>query len=393
MPDLSSRERMLRALSLLETDHVPCCFMNFKALRQRLNDDVYELVKAERAMGLDSTLVFPNPLGPRPPEHPDFRGLPFRFHPEIGTKEWREEVPGGSDILHKEYSTPAGTLTTSVRLSDDWPYGDHIPFSDNYQVPRAVKPLITEPGDLDALQYFLMPPDEQDIARFEAEAQEAHAFVHEHRVLLTGALGIGMDLAAHLCTIRELMVLAMERPAFVMDLLEMIHVWNRQRMAVMLSAPIDLFIRTAFYEGVDFVTPRFYRDAVLPRLRSEVDLAHERGAKFGLVCTSGAEPLLDFYLEAGIDVLIGIDPVMGTYTDMPVFKEKLGSRACLWGGVSSSVTVERGTEEEIRLAVRQAIETLGPGGFILSPVDSVLVDVPRTWRNVDLFIDEWRRHW
>jgi hypothetical protein len=246
---------------------------------------------------------------------------------------------------------------------------------------------------LDALQYFLMPPDEQDVAQFEAEAREAHAFVREHRVLLTGALGLGLDLAAHMCTIRELMVLAIERPAFVTDLLEMIHVWNEQRMALVLSAPVDLFIRCSFYEGVDFVTPRFYRDAILPRLKSEVALAHEHGAKFGLVCTSGAGPLLDSYLEAEIDVLIGVDPVMGTHTDMPVFKEKLGSRACLWGGVSSSVTVERGTEEEIRLAVRQATEALGPGGFVLSPVDSVVVDVPRTWRNVDIFIDEWRRHW
>ena len=70
-----------------------------------------------------------------------------------------------------------------------------------------------------------------------------------------------------------------------------------------------------------------------------------------------------------------------------------GGRVCLWGGVSGAVTVEMGTEEEIRSAVREAIEMLGPDGFILSPVDNITVDEPLTWGNLNIFIDEWRRHW
>jgi uroporphyrinogen-III decarboxylase len=128
----------------------------------------------------------------------------------------------------------------------------------------------------------------------------------------------------------------------------------------------------------------------LPRLKVEVELAHKYGAKFGYICTSGTKPMLDLYLEAGVDVLIGIDPIQGTYTDMPLMRKKLGGRICLWGGVSAAVTVEQGTEEEIRAAVRYASKTLGPGGFILSPIDNITIDAPRTWQNVDIFIDEWR---
>ncbi len=97
--------------------------------------------------------------------------------------------------------------------------------------------------------------------------------------------------------------------------------------------------------------------------------------------------------QTGIDALIGVDPVQGTHTDMPRMKEALGGRVCLWGGVSGAVTVERGTDEEVRAAVRHAVETLGPTGFILSPVDNITVDDPRTWHNVDVFIDEWRKQW
>jgi hypothetical protein len=335
------------------------------------------------------------PVAPRPqrPEHPELRGLPVRFAPEVEIKEWREEVEGGLGILHREYSTPGGKLTTSVRLSADWPHGDHIPFVDDYQVPRSLKPLITGPEELEALGYLLTPPREEDVAQFEREAQEARAFVEEHGVLLAGGWGVGMDMLDWLCGMQDLMILTMEQPGFVADLLEMVHVWNKQRMEVVLSAPVDVYIRRAWYEGCDFVTPRFFRSAVLPRLKAEADLAHERGAKFGYICSSGTKPLLDFYLEAGIDVLIGVDPVQGTHTDMPLMKRKLGERTCLWGGVSGAVTVEMGTEEEVRAAVREAIETLGPAGFILSPIDNITVDAPRTWHNIEILKDEWHKHW
>jgi len=163
-------------------------------------------------------------------------------------------------------------------------------------------------------------------------------------------------------------------------------------MEVILSAPVDLYIRRAWYEGCDFVTPGFYREAILPRLKAEVDLAHERGAKFGYICSSGTEPMHEFHLEAGIDVLIGVDPVQDTRMDLALLKERVGDRMCLWGGVSGAVTVEMGSEQEVRLAVRQAVETLGPTGFILSPIDNITVDAPRTWHNIDVFMEEWRKH-
>jgi uroporphyrinogen-III decarboxylase len=102
--------------------------------------------------------------------------------------------------------------------------------------------------------------------------------------------------------------------------------------------------------------------------------------------------MLEDYLAAGIDVLIGIDPVQGTHTDMRLMKEKIGSRICLWGGVSAAVTVERGSQEEVRAAVREAISSLGPDGFILSPVDNLTVDESKTWENIDIFIDEMRKN-
>ena len=393
MAEMTSRERMLRAIGLREVDHIPCCFMLFTALCEREDDTLDKLVKAEMAMGLDSRLLIPVTSRQEQVDHPDLWGLPVRFHPNVTIKEWRERVRGDSDILHKEYATPAGTLATSVRLSSDWPHGDHVPLLSDFLVPRSTKRLITGPDDLEALRFLLSPPLEQDIAHFRREAAHARACADQHGVILAGGWGVGMDMTAWLCGMEEMIVATMERPSFAEDLLDIIHDWNMLRMGVVLSAPVDLYIRRGWYEGCDFVTPRFFQKAILPRLKKEAALAHERGAKFANIISSGSAPLLDFYLEADVDVLIGIDPIQGTHTDMRSAKDRVGHRICLWGGVSGSITVELGSEEDVRAAVQRAIQTLGHSGFILSPVDNVREVTPVTWRNVDVFIDEWRRHW
>lgn len=393
MVDLTSRERMLRAISRSDVDHTPCCFMLFTALVDRADETLGKLVDAELRMGLDSRLLIPITSRYEQVEHPDLWGLPVRYDPRVTVRQWREYVHGQDDLLHKEYLTPAGVLTTSVRLTKDWPHGERVPFISDFLVPRSTKRLVTGTEDLEALQFLLTEPAESDIVHFRSEARQARAFADERGVLLAGGWGVGLDMAAWLCGMEETIVAALEQPDFVEDLLEMIHRWEMRRMEVVLSAPVDLYIRRGWYEGCDFVTPRFFRQAILPRLKKEAALAHERGAKFANIISSGTVPLLDCYLEADVDVLIGIDPVQGTHTNMQVIKERVGHRICLWGGVSGSITVELGTEGEVREAVREALQVLGPTGFILSPVDNVREVTPVTWRNVDAFIDEWRRHW
>jgi len=381
---------VLHALRREPPDYIPCAFMSFTALRRRCHEDFYQLVIAEREMGLDSFLFIPAAPRPQRLDHPDLRGLPVRFAPDVKVKEWREESADGA-ILRKEYATPAGKLTTGVRLTEDWPHGNHIPFVDDYQIPRAIKPLITEIGELDALRFLLTPPQGEDIMRYQEEAERARAFAQAQGVLLAGGWGVGADMANWLCGIENFTLLVHDQPDFARALLDMVYEWNIQRMSVVLSAPVDLYIKRAWYEGCDFLMPKFFREVMLPKLKAEADLAHENGALFGYICSSGTLPMLDCYIEAGVDVLIGVDPIQGTHTNMEEMKKRAGERLCFWGGVSGAVTVEMGSEEEVRAAVQKAIETLGPTGFILSPVDNITIDAPQTWHNVDVFIDEWQR--
>ncbi len=391
MNEPTSRERMLRTIAGKAVDHIPCCFMSCAILRARCDEDRYCVARAEQEMGLDPMLFIP--VAPRRarPEHPDLRGLPVRFDPRVESETWRETTDPQGELLHRRFRTPAGELHTTVRLSEDWPHGGQIPFVDDYQVPRAIKPLITDPRDLAPLQYLLLPPSEADVAAFQVEAREACAFADAQGTLLAGGWGVGLDMAHWLCGMQELMVAMIERPQYVVELLGQIHAWNVARMQVVLSAGVDLFIRRAWYEGRDMVTPAFFREAVLPSLKVEAELAHRHGARLGYICSSGTLPMIDLIVEAGVDVLIGVDPVQDPHADLYELKRAAGGRLCLWGGVSGAMTVEMGTEEEVRAAVRRAIKALGPRGLILSPVDNLTVDAPRTWRNVDVLIDEWRQ--
>ena len=102
-------------------------------------------------------------------------------------------------------------------------------------------------------------------------------------------------------------------------------------------------------------------------------------------------PVADMILEAGVDVIVGIDPGQGKGTTLQDVRDSLGGKIGLWGGVSGPLAVEEGTEEEVRAAVEEAVSVLGDTGrFILSPVDNVRADTERARRNVRVFVDTWR---
>ena len=97
--------------------------------------------------------------------------------------------------------------------------------------------------------------------------------------------------------------------------------------------------------------------------------------------------------EAGIDALIGVDPVQGGDTDLAEMNRRTAGRFCLWGGMNGFVTVEMGTPAQVAAAAKEAIELTAPGGgFVLSPVDNVVDTSPKTWENVDALIRAWRAH-
>ncbi len=278
-------------------------------------------------------------------------------------------------------------------------------------MPRAVKHLVTEPGDLEALRHLLMAPEGKDVEEFREEAAARKRFAAEHGLLLAGGWRgerrlqsedrglIGenfstvsvVDTLMWLCGGTAPLLWAYDEPDFLGALIELLAEWNHRRLAVHLEAGPDIVFRRAWYEGTEFWSPQLYRRFILPSLEREVALAHEAGARYGYIISSGIAGVAECLLEAGVDAVVGIDPAQGKGTTLGEVRESLGVKAALWGGVSGALTVERGTDAEVRSAVEEAISALGPTGrFILSPVDNVRAADDHTWRNVEVFIETWR---
>jgi len=387
---MTSRERMLAALSCGEVDHPPLSFMIFHALQGRCANAV-EFFQRQRDLGLDVCVELMRVVPSLDADSRDALGLPVRFGPDVRIREFVERPPGARyPLLHKEYETPDGTLNVIVNQTDDWPHGDHVPFFDDYVESRAVKPLVTGPEDLPALRHLLRPPEDADVRAARDIWPQAKEYAAREGLLVSGGRGVGADALGWLCGLQNVVFMAVDQPEFLHELLRIISEWNQSRMDIYLDEGVDLFVRRAWYEGTDFWSPALYERFLLPHLTEEARRVHQAGARFGYIHTSGTQPLMDMILDAGVDAVIGVDPVQGVGTNMAEMKRMAAGRACLWGGVNGFVTVEMGASDDIRAAVREAFETLGPDGFILSPVDNVCDRSEEVRAKVTVLIDAWR---
>jgi hypothetical protein len=386
---MTSRERMLAAIDRREPDHVPCSFMLYGALKS-MSKDYSDFIERQIAMGLDAVVELP----PRPPvvinDYYNLHGIPVQHDPRVTIREWIEH-PGDEElpILVKEYQTPEGILRAEVRKTEDWRWGDHVPLFDDYIVPRSRRFLVREEEDLAPLGYLLALPTPAEALAFRQQAAPALAQARARGLLVAGGWGVGADAIGWVSGLQNMIFMVYDSPELIRHLLQLVSDWNRRRMEVVLEPGIDLYIKRAWYENLDFWTPSTWREFLFPVLRAEAELAHARGARFGYLITSNSMGLLEMIAEAGVDVIIGVDPHSW---DLEKAKAQLGGKVCLWGGVNGHLTVEAGTGDEVRAEVRRALGILGPGGgFILSPVDNVRENTARSQANVDILIDEWRR--
>jgi len=391
---MSSRDRLLAAINGAPGAPVPCSFMMFRALRLRCRDE-YEYAQRQLGMGLDTRVRLDD--------------LPVRFSPEVKVRE--SLTAGDSPLITRVYETPEGELTATIKLIEGWPFGDHLPLFSDFITPRAVQFPVSAPEHLAALRYLLTPPADDDIRVFLEESARRKRFADEHGLLLAGGWRgerraeaedstlVGaeygtvsvIDTLMWLCGGTEPLLWAYDQPDFLRELISILEEWNRARLQVHLDTGVDLVFRRAWYEGTDFWSPSLYREFILPSLHRDVELTHQAGARYAYIITTGMMPIADQILEAGVDVVVGIDPGMGKGTTLADVSAKLGGKVGLWGGVSGPLVIEEGSEDEVRAAVEEALAALGrTGRFILSPVDNVRADTEHSWRNVTAFIEAWR---
>ena len=400
--EMSSRERMLAAIRCQPVDHIPLGQIFHSTVLGTPPElgwrNQFERAQVMLDLGLDPVIDIWLPA-PEPP-------------PGVTVRKWKETDPEGPDpLLCAAYETPAGTLVQKVRQTHDWydrtHYAftprwdgdahrapdrfDEIDFTDDWFTRRYKVPLVKGPEDLDALAYLLAPPSGAardawllDARRAREIAAQMNFPTHLRRV------SVG-DWFMWLCLIEEFACAMVEDPAYVARFYDIVQGYNRQIVAMGLEAEPDLVQYRGWYDTPDYWGPRRLRDVAVPRVQELAAQAHAGGALFCYLLPDGYTVYRDILAGLDVDVYLGLEPLAARKSEnLTAVKAALGARHCIWGGVNAPVTVGMGSDEEIDAAVRTAIETLGPTGFILNAC-MYIYDDDVSWDRFGIFVESWRK--
>ena len=130
-------------------------------------------------------------------------------------------------------------------------------------------------------------------------------------------------------------------------------------------------------------SPRSFRQLILPRLQRRWQAArayideHLDPAMPLMFHTDGAvRPFIPSMIEAGLGVLNPVQPGCAGM-DLDGLKRDFGAQLVFHGAIDVQSVLPFGTPEEVRQAVKAAIQALAPGGgYILSPSHFVQSDTP-----------------
>ena len=103
---------------------------------------------------------------------------------------------------------------------------------------------------------------------------------------------------------------------------------------------------------------------------------HEYGAKIIYHSDGAVMKAIDGLIDMGIDVLEALQfDAAGMNPDL--LKEQAGDRLCFHGGVSVQSTLPFGTPEEVEAEVKERVKVLGKnGGYILAPSHAIQAGTP-----------------
>ncbi len=348
----------------------------------QLPEDDFARVRAFLSLGLDDMIEV---------------SVPWSLSPQVEVRDW-QEPPSAREpypLLCREYQTPAGPLRHSVRstrerLEPGWVVQpDEVQLLEDFNIPRGVKHALAGPADLAPLAYLLGDPTPEQAVVYRTRMAAIRAFAEAEGVMVQGWSAFGMDMAVWLMGVEPAVLAGVNDPDYFQAVLNVIADFDRRRTAFLLAeGGVDMVVQRGWYSSTDFWSPKLFRRYMLPMLADRAAQAHAAGALFAYTMTTGALPMADSLLEAGVDLLYYLDPP-DARSDMAAVKHRCAGKLALAGGISSGVTLASGQPAAVRQAVQQSMVVLAPGsGFILAPVDALFPHTP--WQSVQAMIEAWR---
>ena len=117
-----------------------------------------------------------------------------------------------------------------------------------------------------------------------------------------------------------------------------------------------------------------WRKFIKPGIKRIFGHAREKGLAVMVHSDGDVSELLPDLIEMGVQIL---NPLQPEAMDIVTVKQQYGRDLCLNGGVSTQLTLPRGTTNEVQREVEACLCVLGKGGgYVLSPAKAIMADVP-----------------
>ncbi len=228
-------------------------------------------------------------------------------------------------------------------------------------------------------------PDMDDptrVAHVAAEAKEL-ADANEYAIVATPWLLFPLERAFAMQGMDRFLMNMAAHPDFAEALLWKIQGVCKQLMAHFLEAlgPNVDIIKIGDDLGTQeslLMSPAMYRRVLAPIHADWIGFIKERtDAKLFFHTDGDVFPLIDDFVEMGIDILNPIQTSAGKMSDLEALRDRYGSKIVFCGAIDTHRILPNGTVDEVRAEVRRVIDILGPGGgYLVSSVHTVMNDVP-----------------
>ncbi len=369
---MTSQQRLLRAIQHQEVDRVPCCPRMFNWMSGNYGMDYWvPQMRLANEFGLDPLVhVYGHAF------ETDQEQYPPQVSMEVSTTRHADHTE-----VRRIFHTPAGDLR-EVKIA-----GDPGPVYGDCPDPLYREHLLKEPEDLERLK-FLLP----EFSRLRAAILPTIIDLVGDRGLVVAQPRQGAGGHAFLTYLgsERAMLLAYDNPDFLRQALRLFNDFFQEAARVCLEqgAPVVMDCWWAVSVGSGW-SPAHFREFALPLIEENIQLVHSYGALYHYYDDGAMDTTVDWIAEAGADLVETLAPPPLGDVDLAEVKQRIGHLTCLKGNVDQVNLIWRGTPEQVREAVRAAIEAAAPGsGFILSTADSIRPESPR--ENVDAYFEAWR---
>jgi len=270
----------------------------------------------------------------------------------------------------------------------------HSPFIDGWGIGQVeMEPGVWFPGlhpladartaeDLESYQGWPVTDDPTRVAHVKKQAAQL-ARENQYAIMATPWLLFPLERAFALQGMDVFLVNIALDPDFARALLVKIADYCKALMAQLLHElgdNVDI-IKIGDDIGTQtslLMSPTMYREILKPIHGDYIAFIKERTKAKVFFHTDGdVFPLVEDFIEIGVDILNPIQTSAGKMANLSELKQRYGKEIVFCGGVDTHRVLPYGTPEEVRQEVRRVIEVLGPGGgFMVASVHTIMDDVP-----------------